>query len=169
MRSPKTNTRCHLRQVIIVTACVIGVATSGCHRSEYVLDAKDSGVEGDDPGDTSYGGGGDADSDADTDTIDTDTYPWAEMVDTYWGAAPDKETRLAVFDDLWQTIDDYHPNFGVLNIDWNAVREEYRPQVAEAEGPASRSLVTILYLYTARSLPIRPDWSPEILSNLLHQ
>src|SRR6266699_1769573 len=42
------------------------------------------------------------------------------------------EGRLAVFDDLWQTIHDryYDPTFH--GVDWNAQKTVYRPQAAKA-------------------------------------
>ena len=46
-----------------------------------------------------------------------------------------REGRLAVFDDVWQTVRDryYDPNFH--GVDWIAQRTLFRPQAAEARGP----------------------------------
>ncbi|MCP4602505.1 MAG: hypothetical protein GY847_18645 [Proteobacteria bacterium] len=72
----------------------------------------------------------DTDTDPDTE-IDTD-YPWPDLVDTYWGEAPDEETRLKIFDRLWKKFAVDYPCFSILDIDWDAIRDEYRPQVEEA-------------------------------------
>lgn len=54
-------------------------------------------------------------------------------------AAPQQGSaqRLAVFDDIWSTIDReyYDPNF--RGLDWGAVRSRYRPRVAAAEDDAA--------------------------------
>src|SRR6202022_3226862 len=53
-----------------------------------------------------------------------------------------REGRLAVFDDLWQTVANryYSPNFH--GVDWLAQRALFRPLAAEAQG--SRELYTEL-------------------------
>ncbi len=47
-----------------------------------------------------------------------------------------RQTQLAAFDKVWQTIHDRHydPTFG--GLDWNAVRAELRPKVERAETDA---------------------------------
>lgn len=42
------------------------------------------------------------------------------------------EGRLAVFDDLWQTINDRYYDPAFHGVDWNAQRTVYRPQAAKA-------------------------------------
>jgi C-terminal processing protease CtpA/Prc len=80
-------------------------------------------------------GASDADAGADAgDPYDLPGPPFAEQVDDYWGAAPDAETRLAIFDALWQNLADAYAGFSVLDVDWDEVRERYRSQVAAAEG-----------------------------------
>ncbi|HKQ52970.1 MAG TPA: S41 family peptidase [Pyrinomonadaceae bacterium] len=52
------------------------------------------------------------------------------------------EARLAVFDDVWETIRDryYDPEFH--GVDWEAAREKFRPLAAHAE--STRELYTVL-------------------------
>lgn len=52
-------------------------------------------------------------------------------------AAPQDSPYQAVFQDIWETIDKrfYDPNFA--GVDWKAVRERYRPQVAEVKDDAA--------------------------------
>jgi carboxyl-terminal processing protease len=47
-----------------------------------------------------------------------------------------REGRLAVFDDVWETVSEryYDPKFH--GVDWGAERETFRPQAAEAVGAA---------------------------------
>src|SRR2546430_6236932 len=46
-----------------------------------------------------------------------------------------REGRLAVFDDVWQTVYEryYDPNFD--GVDWLAQRSVFRPPAADASGP----------------------------------
>jgi len=49
------------------------------------------------------------------------------------------ETRLAVFDEVWQRVRDYFYDPTLRHLDWTALREKYRPLVAvasEEERPA---------------------------------
>src|SRR5262249_46320690 len=57
-------------------------------------------------------------------------------------SADNREGRLAVFDNVWETIDEryYDPNFG--GIDWKAALSLYRQSAAEARN--SRELYEIL-------------------------
>jgi len=61
-------------------------------------------------------------------------YHWAEQVDGFWGDAPEQATRLALFDELWGTIGPRYPGFGINDVDWDAVRDEFRPAAEAAEG-----------------------------------
>ena len=42
------------------------------------------------------------------------------------------ETRLAVFDEVWQRVRDYFYDPTLRHLDWTALREKYRPLVAVA-------------------------------------
>ena len=42
------------------------------------------------------------------------------------------ETRLTVFDEVWQSVRDYFYDPTLRHLDWAAMREKYRPLVAAA-------------------------------------
>ena len=41
-------------------------------------------------------------------------------------------TREALFDTVWREFDEHYAPFEVKNVDWNAMREQYRPRVLAA-------------------------------------
>src|ERR1700682_1031018 len=51
-----------------------------------------------------------------------------------------REGRLAVFDDLWQTVADHYYTDNFHGVDWLAQRSLFRPLAADAQG--SRELYT---------------------------
>jgi C-terminal processing protease CtpA/Prc len=103
-----------MRALTTMTITLLALAAAGCY-------------------DDAAGIGADAGQDA-GDPSDLPGPPFAEQVDEYWGAAPDQETRLAIFDALWQNLADTYACFSVLDVDWDEVRERYRDRVAAAEG-----------------------------------
>ena len=68
---------------------------------------------------------------------DTGYCPEGFDVEGYWGDAPDQATRLEVFDALWDTLGASYASFAASGVDWDAVRERYRPLV-EAAGSQGR-------------------------------
>jgi carboxyl-terminal processing protease len=46
-----------------------------------------------------------------------------------------RDTALATFDEVWQTIDDTYPDPSFGGLDWNAVRDELRPHAESADSP----------------------------------
>ncbi len=46
-----------------------------------------------------------------------------------------REGRLAVFDDVWQTVHDRYYDANFDGVDWMAQRSGFRPQAADASGP----------------------------------
>ncbi len=97
-------------------------------------DSGDSSSSDDDAADDDHADDDTADDDAaDDDTAgDDDT---ADPVDTFWGPAPPEDARLEVFDKVWDTLERHYACFASQRqtLDWNAVRDEYRPQVQAAE------------------------------------
>ncbi|MCP4678125.1 MAG: hypothetical protein GY854_21945 [Deltaproteobacteria bacterium] len=73
----------------------------------------------------------DSDSDSDTDS-DTAIQYWQDRVDEFFGEAPDKETRLEVFEALWSEFAKAYACFDTYNIDWDEKRDHYRPLVEAA-------------------------------------
>ena len=51
--------------------------------------------------------------------------------------APPTQNRVANFDRLWQAMDIYYPYFEMKEIDWDAMRERYRPQVEQTTSDAA--------------------------------
>jgi C-terminal processing protease CtpA/Prc len=56
-----------------------------------------------------------------------------DRIETFWGAAPDEQIRLQIFDALWTGLAHYYAAFETTSLDWDLVREVYRPRIAEAE------------------------------------
>ena len=64
---------------------------------------------------------------------DTGWFPPDLDVDGHWGDAPDAETRLAIFDELWETLGASYASFAANGVDWGAIHETHRPLVEAAE------------------------------------
>ena len=47
--------------------------------------------------------------------------------------AAQKELNLESFQVVWETVRDKHYDADLNGLDWNAIREEYRPRVVQAE------------------------------------
>ena len=71
---------------------------------------------------------------ADSGTADAHAAFDAGIVGAYWGPAPDRETRLMIFDALWAELDRGYAGFVVMDSDWDEVRRRIRPQIAQAGG-----------------------------------
>jgi len=95
----------------------IGLALAGCPTAEEPLDDDDDDTAGDDD-----------------DTVDDSRA--AEMQaarDEFWGEAPDVDTRLEVFDTLWEELAEGYGAFVTSDVDWDAVYDDKRPLIEEAE------------------------------------
>ena len=44
--------------------------------------------------------------------------------------------RLATFAEFWEALDERYPYFGRLDLDWDELRDRYRPMVTSAQNPA---------------------------------
>jgi len=77
-------------------------------------------------GQVDAGGKSNQDNDA---GIISDPFNHKERVDLFWGPAPDLETRMYVFDEIWETLAEEYPGFTVSELDWDEVRSTYRPQM----------------------------------------
>ncbi len=55
-----------------------------------------------------------------------------DQVESFFGEAPDKETRLLIFDTMWEDFRMHYAGFGPSPVDWYDVRDEYRPAVEQA-------------------------------------
>lgn len=61
-------------------------------------------------------------------TVVTDE-SWTELVDETWGPGVSTAEKLAFFDTFWHTIDQDFACFQDLDVDWDALRDLYRPEV----------------------------------------
>jgi len=56
-----------------------------------------------------------------------------KRVDEFWEKAPSKEDRLVYFDGLWTAIGSNYIFLSALEVDWDDVKERYRPEIEKAE------------------------------------
>jgi C-terminal processing protease CtpA/Prc len=84
--------------------------------------------------DGDHGDAGEDPDSGDDGGTDTDTSTWDDAIDEFWGEAPDAETRLEMFDQLWDTFSDKYACFDSYEVDWDQKRELFRPLVEQAEG-----------------------------------
>ena len=59
-----------------------------------------------------------------------DAESWAELIDEIWGDGLSTGEKLFFFDTFWHAIDDEFACFQGLDVDWSALRDLYRPEVA---------------------------------------
>ena len=55
---------------------------------------------------------------------------WQARIDTTWGPGLPTERKLEIFDKFWTTIDERFAAFQGLDVDWAALRDRYRPEIA---------------------------------------
>lgn len=53
-----------------------------------------------------------------------------QAVDALWGDGEPTAVKLAMFDQLWQYVDAKYAAFQGIDVDWPALRDRYRPEVA---------------------------------------
>jgi hypothetical protein len=54
----------------------------------------------------------------------------AAAIDAYWGDGPPTAEKLRIFDKFWQYADEHFAAFQRVDVDWPAVRDRYRAEVA---------------------------------------
>jgi hypothetical protein len=55
---------------------------------------------------------------------------WEAAIDATRGPGAPTERKLEIFDAFWTTIDEHFAAFQGLDVDWNALRDRYRPEIA---------------------------------------
>jgi hypothetical protein len=55
---------------------------------------------------------------------------WDAAIDATWGTGLPTERKLEIFDAFWRTMDERFAAFQGLDVDWAALRERYRPEIA---------------------------------------
>jgi len=87
---------------------------------------------------------------------------WREVIDALWGPGDPPEVQLAVFDLFWSTIDARFACFQDLSVDWNALRNRYRPEVADG---VSRGRFAAILNHLSRALEESHTSVRDILVN----
>jgi len=54
---------------------------------------------------------------------------WETIIDTTWGPGLPTNDKLEIFDSVWTIIDHKYACFQNLNLDWDEVRNRYRPEI----------------------------------------
>ena len=54
---------------------------------------------------------------------------WQAVIDSTWGQGLPTADKLAIFDTFWNTIDDDFAGFQNLDVNWDSLRDVYRPEV----------------------------------------
>jgi hypothetical protein len=55
---------------------------------------------------------------------------WQAAIDATWGPGLPTERKLEIFDKFWTTIDERFAAFPGIDVDWAALRDRYRPEIA---------------------------------------
>jgi len=55
---------------------------------------------------------------------------WQAAIDVRWGPGAPTERKLELFDQFWKTIDERFAAFQGIDVDWAALRDRYRPEIA---------------------------------------
>ncbi len=108
-------------QITILLLIALCLLFLGCGGASDDAD-EDSGPPGEYGDDDSGSPAGRGDDDAAQDPVDA-----------FWGEGPDEETRLALFDEIWQELADHYAAFAVKDIDWDQERSVYRTRVEAAK------------------------------------
>jgi hypothetical protein len=56
---------------------------------------------------------------------------WAALIDETWGKGQRTKAKLWTFDRFWSTIDQSFACFQDIEVDWDALRAQYRPEIEE--------------------------------------
>jgi hypothetical protein len=74
---------------------------------------------------------------------------WHDIIDSTWGEGLPTGEKLDLFDQFWNTIDREYPSFHHINVDWDSLRDLYRPEV---EAGVSRGRFNAILSKMAESL-----------------
>jgi hypothetical protein len=53
-----------------------------------------------------------------------------QAIDAYWGPGAPTEEKLRIFDEFWQYVDVKFAAFQGIDVNWTALRDRYRPEIA---------------------------------------
>lgn len=54
---------------------------------------------------------------------------WKTVIDTTWGEGLSTPEKLEIFDKFWNDVDQRCISFINLDLDWNELKERYRPEI----------------------------------------
>jgi hypothetical protein len=74
---------------------------------------------------------------------------WHEVIDSTWGEGLPTGEKLDLFDQFWNTIDREYPSFHRISVNWDSLRDIYRPEV---EAGVSRGRFNAILAKMAESL-----------------
>lgn len=82
-------------------------------------------------------------------TLDQLKQSWRAAIDSIWGEGPTIAEKLNIFDTIWQAADERYACFQNLDLDWQAVRDKYRPEIEQG---VSRGRFAAILNYMTMSL-----------------
>ena len=75
---------------------------------------------------------------------------WAEVIDATWGSSPlSPFEQTGIFLDFWNEMDDFYACFQDLDVDWDAVKAQYLPELSSG---VSRGRFSAIMNHTALAL-----------------
>ncbi|MBV6420611.1 MAG: hypothetical protein DAHOPDDO_01868 [Ignavibacteriaceae bacterium] len=88
---------------------------------------------------------------------------WETIIDTTWGPGLPSSEKLEIFDSIWTVIDHKYACFQNLDLDWNAVRDLYRPEI---ESGVSRGRFAAILNYMCLKLNEAHTWFTDVEVNV---
>jgi len=83
---------------------------------------------------------------------------WATVIDTTWGEGLPTDTKLRIFDNVYDIIDRNFACFQGLNVDMDSLRNLYRPEIADT---VSRGRFAAIMNYFVMSFRESHNWVVE--------
>jgi len=87
---------------------------------------------------------------------------WQGAIDQTWGQGLPTATKLAIFDTFWTTIDRQFACFQGIDVDWDALRAEYR---SEIETGVSRGRFAAIMNHISLALVESHTWARDAVVN----
>ena len=88
---------------------------------------------------------------------------WETIIDTTWGSGLPTAEKLEIFDSVWTLIDYKYACFQNLDLDWNALRNLYRPEI---ENGVSRGRFAAILNYMCLKLNEAHTWFTDVEVNV---
>ncbi len=88
---------------------------------------------------------------------------WDAIIDSTWGSGLPTSEKLEIFDSIWTVIDYKYACFQNLDLDWNAIRDTYRPEI---ENGVSRGRFAAILNHMCLKLIEAHTWFTDIQVNV---